>query len=197
MLLEFIFILLYLFLEFFILFNYFIFWVFFIVLLTNMKQNTKFIICVFFSFLSRWTVLDLEPNAALSQPHHLPGQPGWSRFRRLRSRWAAGIVLQAMLPGRALDIVQRVGDLQNVTRKHLMVFAMASAGFRYFEAYIRKWNASYIEELSKIFEIWRGNRTTSEFYRFMYEEHGLQCEQVSLFFHFPFVRKREVLALRD
>ncbi|KAH7719792.1 Protein DEL-7, partial [Aphelenchoides avenae] len=76
------------------------------------------------------------------------------------------------------DVAQRVGDLPNATKRNLMVFAMAGAGFRYFEGYLKKWNASYVEELSVMFDTWRGNSTTSEFYRFMFEENGLQCEKM-------------------
>lgn len=76
------------------------------------------------------------------------------------------------------DMTRRSGSLSNETRRDLMVFAMAGAGFRYFESYVKRWRRCRIEGLTKLFHTWRGNRSVTEFYQFMYEDNGVRCENV-------------------
>lgn len=60
-----------------------------------------------------------------------------------------------------------------------MAFAIAGAGLKNIHHYVYRWDDNYIDHLSVLFNIWRGNRSIEAFYRYLFEDNGYECEKAT------------------
>ena len=90
------------------------------------------------------------------------------------------------------DIDERLSgtiDLNGTDTQNLIAFALGGAGFDNFDKYVKVWNADYIKKLSIWFQKWQGDRELMDFYHFLFEEAGFQCEDVRISFLFSQIIK--------
>ncbi|KAI1733335.1 amiloride-sensitive sodium channel domain-containing protein [Ditylenchus destructor] len=70
------------------------------------------------------------------------------------------------------DIHFRLPHLNGTAINDLIEFTMAGAGFHNFDAHINFWTDFELEQLSKLFRKWRGNRPLLEFMKLIFETYG-------------------------
>lgn len=72
-------------------------------------------------------------------------------------------------------------SLSSSEANSLLAFAIAGAGFKNFQRFVGGWNDDHIVQLATLFDKWKGNRSLSSFYRFIFEDNGYRCEDVPYF----------------
>ncbi|KAI1714492.1 amiloride-sensitive sodium channel domain-containing protein [Ditylenchus destructor] len=76
------------------------------------------------------------------------------------------------------DIHFRLPHLNGTAINDLIEFTMAGAGFHNFDAHINFWSDFELEQLSKLFRKWRGNRPLLEFMKLIFETYGYVCHDL-------------------
>ncbi|KAI6237549.1 hypothetical protein M3Y95_00276800 [Aphelenchoides besseyi] len=71
--------------------------------------------------------------------------------------------------------------LPNVTEDEYydyLNYVVAGSGVHGMQKFIREWKANYTVYIGEQVRIWRGNRTWEEFFRFIFDENGYDCEDL-------------------
>ncbi|VDM85036.1 unnamed protein product, partial [Strongylus vulgaris] len=75
------------------------------------------------------------------------------------------------------DIDQRLENLTREMKQHMVLYFIAGNGFMNTEIY--KWDIDYRNSVGRLVDLWMGPRTMMEMFRFVFDENGIQCEDVS------------------
>ncbi|CAJ0930885.1 unnamed protein product, partial [Mesorhabditis belari] len=73
------------------------------------------------------------------------------------------------------DMETRLGGHLNGTYKDLLKYFIAGSGFDY--VYIDQFSDEYKRNLQMNYEIWRGNRSTLDLFKFVFEENSITCNE--------------------